>query len=62
MFSLEDISAVPTEAQRMRKRVSWAEDTSLVSVHYFEMDESERGTYMALCVHTCTPTVVAILV
>ena len=36
-------SAVPTEAQRLKKRVSWAEDSNLVSVHYFEMDESERG-------------------
>ena len=40
------ISAVPTKAQRMKKRVSWAEDTNLVSVHYFDLDESERGMYM----------------
>ena len=30
----------------MKKRVSWAEDTNLVSVHYFELDESERGMYL----------------
>ena len=37
---------VPTEAQRLKKRVSWAEDTNLVSVHYFDLDESERGKYV----------------
>jgi len=26
-----------------KKRVSWAEEDNLVMVHYFEMDESERG-------------------
>ena len=30
----------------MKKRVSWAEDTNLVSVHYFDLDESERGKHM----------------
>ena len=31
-----------------KKRVSWADDRNLVSIHYFEMDESERGmqTYL----------------
>ena len=42
-------SAVPTEAQRLKKRVSWAEDSNLVSVHYFEMDESERGKIFFCC-------------
>ena len=32
-------------AYRKKKRVSWAEDDNLVMVHYFEMDESERGDY-----------------
>ena len=40
------IFVVPTEAQRLKKRVSWAEDTNLVSVHYFELDESERGMHL----------------
>ncbi len=26
-----------------KKRVSWAEEDSLCIIHYFEMDESERG-------------------
>ena len=28
---------------RKKKRVSWAEENDLVVVHYFEMDDSERG-------------------
>ena len=31
------------EGQKSKKRVSWAEESNLVMIHYFEMDESERG-------------------
>ncbi|CAI8047829.1 hypothetical protein GBAR_LOCUS26458 [Geodia barretti] len=31
------------EGSKRKKKVSWAEDSNLVMVHYFEMDESERG-------------------
>jgi hypothetical protein len=30
-------------SKRKKKKVSWAEDSNLVIVHYFEMDESERA-------------------
>ena len=43
-LSCTNVPTVPTEAQQLKKRVSWAEDTNLVSVHYFDLDESERGT------------------
>ena len=29
-----------------KKRVSWAEDSKLVRMHIFELDESERGVAM----------------
>ena len=35
-----------------KKRVSWAEDSNLVVMHYFEMDESERGDCMLQHKHT----------
>lgn len=28
-----------------KKQVSWASDDNLATVHYFELDESERGVY-----------------
>ncbi|CAI8047826.1 Serine/threonine-protein phosphatase 1 regulatory subunit 10 [Geodia barretti] len=31
------------EGSKRKKKVSWAEDSNLVMVHYFEMDESERA-------------------
>jgi len=36
----------PDVAYRKKKRVSWAEEDNLVMVHYFELDESERGTFV----------------
>ena len=45
-FRMVFLFPVPSEAQRLKKRVSWAEDTNLVSVHYFDLDESERGKYV----------------
>ena len=41
---------VPTEEILKKKRVSWASDDNLTIVHYFELNESERGLYM---LNTC---------
>ena len=38
-----DETKLTTDDCKMKKRVSWAEEADLVVVHYFEMDESERG-------------------
>ena len=46
MFGVELLAmSVPAgeEGSKRKKKVSWAEDSNLVMVHYFEMDESERG-------------------
>ena len=32
-----------SDSGRSRKKVTWAAEDSLTTVHYFEMDESERG-------------------
>ena len=39
----QDNSDITVPSSVLKKRVSWASDESLVIVHYFEMDESERG-------------------
>ena len=38
-----DETKLMTDDCKMKKRVSWADEADLVVVHYFEMDESERG-------------------
>ena len=40
---------VPSEAMLKKKRVSWAADDNLTIVHYFELDESERGGQGHVC-------------
>ena len=54
------------ESKKKKKSVSWAEEGSLVNIHYFEMDESERGRraaqpymyihYTLYTVHVCQCT------
>ena len=39
----QDNSDITVPSSVLKKRVSWASDENLVIVHYFEMDESERG-------------------
>lgn len=39
MEGTDDV-AVPSK----KKRVSWASNDNLIQVHYFQMDDSERGT------------------
>ena len=44
-----DDSALPDDGVRVsvkKKKVSWASEDNLTSVHYFELDESERGKHM----------------
>lgn len=36
------------EQKSNKKRVSWATDDNLTRIHYFEMDESERGDILHL--------------
>lgn len=37
-----------TGKKKKNKKVSWAEDTSLRIFHFFELDETERGTGIAV--------------
>ena len=40
--------------KKSTKKVSWASDKELVTIHYFEMDESERGRpFLHACVFVC---------
>lgn len=39
------------EGKKKKKSVSWAEEDNLVNIHYFEMDESERGKTMCIAIH-----------
>lgn len=48
------------EAKKKKKKVSWATDDNLAKVHYFELDESERG--VCACVHACVSVVVVVVV
>ena len=34
--------------KKMKKRVSWKEESALQEIFYFEMDEDERGTVVGL--------------
>lgn len=42
------------ESKKKKKSVSWAEEGSLVNIHYFEMDESERGGSVCRGIHMYT--------
>ncbi len=47
--------APQSDPAHKKKRVSWAGDDSLTKIHYFELDESERGIvwkHVYVCIHT----------
>ena len=46
--SLADGESADVIMSSKKKRVSWAASENLAQIHYFEMDDSERGTMLGL--------------
>ena len=49
---VEETEEDPSEPGSKKKRVTWASDSNLTTMHYFEMDESERGGHTHTHTHT----------
>ena len=42
---MHGLAAGSDDPTKKKKKVTWASDDSLTKMHYFEMDESERGKW-----------------
>ena len=49
--SLADGESADVSMSSKKKRVSWAASENLTQIHYFEMDDSERGTMLGLFIN-----------
>ena len=45
-----------TKKKKIKKRVSWKEESALQEIFYFELDEEERGMHDKTNKMTCAPS------